>query len=1504
MRLVLLLLTVISVAHGIQVLFNSQNITNAPDVPEEYHSLTSLNKNWNLLVRLSAYFCHLIRSQITNDSWLQVTKGSSMWYWRVNATDGTVNRTLFVQVDGNVALYGTKNSSVGFWSTNTQEGGYFEKGNQYNLTINNQGQVIHYNMNTSQIKWNSSIIKTTRPLNITSTDGGQLFIGGSFNLQEEIPTASLEDRPIIVTGHHSNQINVTIPPGTGLGLSLKIFIRNTIVQTLFDYPPTLSVSSSLGSITVNATSVKSGSTLRLYGSAFSLQSPEFTSFSSDLTYVFSLPTSTLSGNLTVRLSFNINTLLETTIYYRGYLQSIETLDATNTSLSHLFTTIEEAVRQVLSTSDTFTIYNAGGISVQASNILKNSSVVVGNLNGTQFSIPSTIVESLSDENDTRLSYIFSTLSNDLFPHDKEYNVTGQVVGLSLYGNGTYLSVSDTTSTIDIIIPSIDRTDVVCLFWSQMTSSWKRDGCETILGIGSVTCRCNHLTNFTLGALRREERTSFNKLYLLAIVGIIPVILIVVVLSVLVMKRREDGYHTEDVVVEREIGRGRDTIIYLGTKSGTTRIAVKKSRNDKRGVQLIKEYNLLKDIHHPHILLAFENYVEDKMTCLVVEYMECGTLEQVMKDDVTYDNEQIDSIMGQICSALIYLHDKGIVHGRICTKKIYMSTHVDIKLSVRGTDAWEDVSDDMREYLAPEIPKKRAYTTEGDVYSYGVLFDRLRRTRGEKEEDPAVWNDIVSMCTDESAVKRPNMKAVGKMLRPSVCSSPFIKASKKTVLTCRTSRIFDPSVTRQNRDTSDNMARKKTSRTKGSSASAKKTVSSVQVPSRKAVSLDENQKRATESSTPNLAQEMGPTPEDVLVQTQSEENPHKEGDQLDSEPEESQNTKGDMVKSAVTYLIHWKDNTFLGTRSNKLTDLLEEKPMYRLYRGEEASSANGNSVIIKIYHSAHQATATKEVQLYASLKERPNYNRFHVAFPIHQAACESEKRDRAFDHSCLIYKGSSILSKADLNVDISTMKNISVQLLTSLVLLRQSSIVHGNIRPWTILVQEESTDGIPNVQLMGFESATLLEESQSIVPMDNYTSPEVLLGFNAGIENDVWALGCLLAELKLGHALLPVRNTNELFSRLDSLLGPAPDIYKEGKYYDMYLDESGHPVDQDQTQVMDEGVSHPLPTLLSTPGEAHFGTFMEGVLHYNRNERFSPENALTHPFLFPMTFPGNSSAGTADDAEIVMTINQLKQEVERLTNERAHDAASAEKNREKFQRKLKELEEKKREEVEDAIREHELTTAKRTEDIERQMTRLGQQLASAEERCERIKETEEEEKRRLTEGEEKLREMETVLARKEEEMVSLRKVIEEHQAEIQQLTESTSHTKEELRESKKRVKELEKENKRLRDKRDKDSDKDREGDGMQAINELVAQAKAAAERAEAAAKALQEEKSGKGKKRGGGKEKSPKEVTSSQRGQSSKRDREEDSAEIPAKRPREGLKKTTMHHLRSLRDYFE
>ncbi len=90
-----------------------------------------------------------------------------------------------------------------------------------------------------------------------------------------------------------------------------------------------------------------------------------------------------------------------------------------------------------------------------------------------------------------------------------------------------------------------------------------------------------------------------------------------------------------------------------------------------------------------------------------------------------------------------------------------------------------------------------------------------------------------------------------------------------------------------------------------------------------------------------------------------------------------------------------------------------------------------------------------------------------------------------------------------------------QLVQVVAFLHGRRIYHGGLRPNVLLQQENGL-----LKLGGLESARVLVQQQKGIMLTPtsptvYTAPEILLGEKEGFPADIWAIGCICAELLQG-----------------------------------------------------------------------------------------------------------------------------------------------------------------------------------------------------------------------------------------------------------------------------------------------------------------------------------------------------------------------------------------------------
>lgn len=197
--------------------------------------------------------------------------------------------------------------------------------------------------------------------------------------------------------------------------------------------------------------------------------------------------------------------------------------------------------------------------------------------------------------------------------------------------------------------------------------------------------------------------------------------------------------------DRIIGRGGFGIVYRGVLPDGREVAVKKLQRE--GIEGEKEFRAEMEAlsgngpgwPHPNLVTLYGWCLDGSEKILVYEYMEGGTLEDVIPDRTRFTWKRRLQAAIDVARALVYLHHDCypcIVHRDVKANnvlldkdgrakvtdfglaRVMISEHTHVSTMVAGTIG----------YVAPEYGQIMQATTKGDVYSYGVLAMELATGR--------------------------------------------------------------------------------------------------------------------------------------------------------------------------------------------------------------------------------------------------------------------------------------------------------------------------------------------------------------------------------------------------------------------------------------------------------------------------------------------------------------------------------------------------------------------------------------------------------------------------------------------------------------------------------------------------------------------------------------------------------------------------------------------------------
>ena len=223
------------------------------------------------------------------------------------------------------------------------------------------------------------------------------------------------------------------------------------------------------------------------------------------------------------------------------------------------------------------------------------------------------------------------------------------------------------------------------------------------------------------------------------------------------------------------------------------------------------------------------------------------------------------------------------------------------------------------------------------------------------------------------------------------------------------------------------------------------------------------------------------------------------------------------------------------------------------------------------------------------------------------------------HICLVFEllGKNLYEYIKLNnyigLDIIQIKNYALQILFSLLFLRNINIIHCDLKPENILI---FPNNINQIKVIDFGSSCFEKERiYCYIQSRFYRAPEVLLDLGYNYEIDIWSLGCILFELYTGSPLFPGTNEMEQIYLIMEKIG-VPPLYliEKSPKARIFFDNNLRPfkLKDENNNIIKPGSRKIKDLLINAPN--NFIDFINKCLLWNPQERLTPDKALLHPFI--------------------------------------------------------------------------------------------------------------------------------------------------------------------------------------------------------------------------------------------------------------------------------------------------
>lgn len=234
-------------------------------------------------------------------------------------------------------------------------------------------------------------------------------------------------------------------------------------------------------------------------------------------------------------------------------------------------------------------------------------------------------------------------------------------------------------------------------------------------------------------------------------------------------------------IDHVIGRGAIGVVYKGYDEHIDRpLAIKTLRPDflptiGDNAELMRRFALearsAGRCLHPNIVTVFDFVEHEGAPYIVMEYVNAGTLDNVLRRGTMPPVRQVGEIMAQLLFALGYAHSKGVIHRDVKPANILCPSASSIKVSDFGVAYIESL--DMTQtglgvpigtpnYMAPERFFGRPADARSDLFSAGVVLFQL--LTGAK---PFAATDLSELLRLLSEAQPPSLRTFRPELWPEL-----------------------------------------------------------------------------------------------------------------------------------------------------------------------------------------------------------------------------------------------------------------------------------------------------------------------------------------------------------------------------------------------------------------------------------------------------------------------------------------------------------------------------------------------------------------------------------------------------------------------------------------------------------------------------------------------------------------------------------------------------------------
>jgi len=211
---------------------------------------------------------------------------------------------------------------------------------------------------------------------------------------------------------------------------------------------------------------------------------------------------------------------------------------------------------------------------------------------------------------------------------------------------------------------------------------------------------------------------------------------------------------------RELGRGAMGVVFkardplIGRLVALKTIALAASQSEDLRQRFYREAQAAGGLQHPNIVTVYEMGEEDGVPFIAMEYLEGESLDAVLAKNAQIPLAQKLGYIVQVCRALSYAHQHGIVHRDMKPGNIVVTHDGKVKVVDFGIARMMDTSKTQTgvllgtlAYMSPQLVKGERADERSDIWAVGVVaYEMLAGLKPFDGENHAAL--LLSIVSDE------------------------------------------------------------------------------------------------------------------------------------------------------------------------------------------------------------------------------------------------------------------------------------------------------------------------------------------------------------------------------------------------------------------------------------------------------------------------------------------------------------------------------------------------------------------------------------------------------------------------------------------------------------------------------------------------------------------------------------------------------------------------------------